>query len=121
LRFGLLEASPAVPVPVCGRGKQIGERIDVRAGPDIELVVPSRREVRLVVGQCSAGMPVDRDDRVPALGFQGSVLHVTSAIASIETLPRDTGLGIVYGNDGAALLRIQPHAELTDRNRLRPE
>src|SRR5437899_10669496 len=66
-------------------------------------------------------MAVDRDDRVPARGLQPSVSHATSAIASGETLPRDAGLRIGHADGGAALLRVQPIAELADRQRLRPE
>ena len=55
----------AVPVAVRGRREQVGERVLVGGGPRVELVVPARREVRLVVEQVGAGVPVDRDDRVP--------------------------------------------------------
>ena len=64
LRLGLLEPPSAVPVAVRGRREQIGERIDVRVRPGVELVVPTRREIRLVRAQLGAGVTVDGDHGV---------------------------------------------------------
>ena len=124
LRLRLLQPALAVPVAVRGRRQQIGEGIDVGVGPGVELVVPARREVRLVLTQLGAGVPVDRDDRVPARRVQClGPARVASAVAPGETLLRDAGLGT--GRDDAsarrAALLVEPRPQLADRQRLRPE
>ncbi len=66
LRLRLLQAPLAVPVAVRGRRLQVGVGIDVGGGPGVELVVPARSEVRLVLVQFGARVTVDGDDGVPA-------------------------------------------------------
>ena len=43
---------------------EIAPRVHVGIGPRLEVVVPARRQVRLVVAQVGAGMSVGRDDHV---------------------------------------------------------
>ena len=124
LRLGLLQPALAVPVAVRGRRLQIGEGIDVRVGPGVELVVPARREVRLVLAQLGAGVTVDRDDRVPARRVRASD---RSTSPSTDRCGRDASSATARAPGGrrrtvaGARLRVETGAQLGDRQRLGPE